>query len=133
MNEIWIPPRIIKKIADHAAAAHPTECCGVLGGRDGVVVSWRPTRNAASDPLRRYEIAPPDVFRIFRAMRAAGESLAAIYHSHPRTPPRPSPTDVAHAFYPDAAYLIFSPAHNPSLQGYRICNGRVSIVEIIVA
>jgi proteasome lid subunit RPN8/RPN11 len=40
-------------------------------------------------------------------MRQRGETLLAIYHSHPgAADPTPSETDVRLAYYPSAAYLI---------------------------
>jgi proteasome lid subunit RPN8/RPN11 len=40
-------------------------------------------------------------------MRARGETLIGVYHSHPRSDdPAPSRTDVRLAFYPEAFYLI---------------------------
>ena len=35
-------------------------------------------------------------------------ALGAIYHSHPSGPARPSPTDLAEAYYPDALAVIVS-------------------------
>ena len=52
----------------------------------------------------------------------AGLKLAAIYHSHPRGPETPSPTDIACAIYPDSVYLIVSLAtpDRPVVKGFRI-------------
>lgn len=36
-----------------------------------------------------------------------GWEILAIYHSHPKGPPHPSPTDVAEAYYPESANLIW--------------------------
>jgi proteasome lid subunit RPN8/RPN11 len=41
-------------------------------------------------------------------IRAARLELLGIYHSHPEGENKPSPTDIARAFYPDAAYFIIS-------------------------
>ena len=43
-----------------------------------------------------------------RAMRSNGEELAAIYHSHPDSPPLPSLVDVEQHEYPAVLYLIIS-------------------------
>ena len=41
---------------------------------------------------------------------------------HPRGPKTPSPTDIAHAFYPESVYLIVSLAtpDQPVVRGFRI-------------
>lgn len=69
----------------------------------------------------------------------AGETFWGIVHSHVRTPARPSPTDVAMAFYPDALYLLVSLADEeadpitgrPSLRAWRIVDGAVHEVGIV--
>ena len=91
----------------HARRASPEECCGLVGGRAGVASSVYPLRNVAGDALTAYEAAPEELFAAQRRMRAAGEELIGIYHSHPRArDPVPSQTDVKLAFYPSAVYFI---------------------------
>ena len=51
---------------------------------------------------------PRDQIDALREMRERGESLFAIYHSHPDSPPAPSETDLKQAGYPEALYLIIS-------------------------
>jgi proteasome lid subunit RPN8/RPN11 len=91
----------------HARACAPEECCGLLGGVEGEAASVYPLKNVAREPSRSYEAAPAELFQAQRRMRERGESLLAIYHSHPRAEdPVPSATDVRLAFYPSAVYFI---------------------------
>lgn len=91
----------------HARSVAPEECCGVVGGINGEAKSVYRLRNVAKNPLNAYEAATEDLFKAQRQMRERGEEFLAIYHSHPRSAnPKPSDTDVALAFYPDAIYLI---------------------------
>lgn len=78
--------------------------------------------NIAADPLVTYEAAPQDLFAAQREMRARGEELVAIYHSHPRAKdPEPSPTDVRLAYYPSAVYLIVGLGnHEPCVRAFQI-------------
>jgi len=111
------------QIIAHAREAAPQECCGLIGGsNDGRVQTIYPAKNVAPDPLVTYEAAPEDLFAAQRAMRARGEQLLAIYHSHPRaTNPEPSPTDVRLAYYPSAVYLIAGLGNNRAcLRAFRI-------------
>jgi len=57
-----------------------------------------------------------------REMRARGEELLAIYHSHPRaSDPLPSETDVRLAYYPAAIYLIIGlGSATPVMRAFRI-------------
>ena len=84
------------------------ECCGLLAGRDGVITTVYPARNALASATA-YEIAPQELFAIFREIRAQNLELLGIYHSHPQTENVPSATDIARAYYPEAIYFIISP------------------------
>ena len=99
---------IWEKLLSEARKTPGIECCGLLGGRGGRVTSIYPAPNhleSATD----YEITAPELFRLIREIRGAGEQLVGIYHSHPTTENRPSVRDVERAHYPDVAYMIVSP------------------------
>lgn len=107
----------------HARGAAPEECCGLLGGRGRAAVSVYPLRNVAADALVAYEAAPEELFAAQRRMRAQGETLFGIYHSHPRAhDPVPSAADVKLAFYPSAVYFIigFDAEGRGVLRAFRI-------------
>ena len=107
----------------HARDANPNECCGLIGGPvEGVAQSVYRLRNVAANARVTYEAAPEDLFAAQRKMRARGEQLLAIYHSHPRaTDPYPSETDVRLAYYPTAVYLIVGLGNQePCLKAFRI-------------
>lgn len=91
----------------HARACAPEECCGLLGGVEREAASVYPLTNVAREPSKTYEAAPRELFDAQRLMRERGETLLAIYHSHPRSrDPEPSAADVRLAFYPAAVYFI---------------------------
>ena len=107
----------------HARERAPEECCGLLGGSPGVARSAYPLRNVAPRPEVAYEAAPEELFDAQRRMRARGEELVAVYHSHPRaSDPAPSVTDVRLAFYPEAFYFIigFGEGGECVLRAFRI-------------
>jgi proteasome lid subunit RPN8/RPN11 len=63
----------------------------------------------------------------------AGLDLGAIYHSHTRSAPYPSQTDINLAFYPDALYLIVGLAGGePELRAFEIRDGIVAEAELSV-
>jgi len=122
----------------HARECAPAECCGLLGGRGGVAASAYPLRNVAREPLLAYEAAPEELFDAQRRMRARGEGLVGIYHSHPRSSdPAPSPADVRLAFYPAAVYFIigFDERGDGVLRAFRISEreGRWERAQVEVA
>lgn len=113
---------LVDEILAHAVEEGPRECCGLVGGADGKAATVYRTRNVAPHPLVNYEAAPEDLFAAQRAMRARGEELIAIYHSHPRSKdPQPSETDVRLAYYPSAVYLIVGlGSEEPRMRAFRI-------------
>ena len=128
--------RVSRQIHDellaHAQEDAPNECCGLIGGNDGVAKTVYRARNAEASPLR-YNLDPQDQFRIMTEMDDKGEELSGIYHSHTASPAYPSQTDINLAAYPGVLYLIVSLADGEEpLRGYRIEDGTVDEVELQV-
>jgi proteasome lid subunit RPN8/RPN11 len=122
---------ILKAMVEHARSEPNIECCGLLAGRDGVITAIYPTNNALASATA-YEIAPQELFRLFRTMLDEGLTHMGIYHSHPATENVPSPSDIAQSYYPDQAYFIISPrtgATNP-IRAFSIRGGRAEELEI---
>ena len=116
---------LLDQIVAHARSEAPNECCGMVASDDGRAVEVYPAVNAAASPLR-YEIAPADQYRIEMAIDGGGHDLGAIYHSHTRSEPYPSQTDVNLAFHPHALYVIVGLASGePDVRAYRIVDGRI--------
>jgi proteasome lid subunit RPN8/RPN11 len=116
----------------HARAEAPNECCGMIASADGAAVRIFPAENTAASPLR-YEIDGRQQLEILDAIEDAGHDLGAIYHSHTRTAPEPSQTDINLAFYPDSLYVIVGIANDePDVRAWRIVDGAVSEAELVV-
>ena len=130
-----VPRQIYEELLAHAREDAPNECCGLVGGNDGVAKTVYRARNAEASPLR-YNLDPQDQFRIMMQMEEKGEELSAIYHSHTASPAYPSQTDINLAAYPDALYLIVSLVSladgEKDLRGYSIVDGEVSEVDLLV-
>jgi proteasome lid subunit RPN8/RPN11 len=108
------------------------ESCGLLAGRDGLITAMFPARNVHPTPATAYEIAPKELFRLFREIRAQGLELLGIYHSHPRGENAPSPADIERAYYSDVAYFIVSPRLNAKkhVRAFRIHENRVEELKV---
>lgn len=128
-----LPARLAAQIIGHARQGFPAEVCGLVAGRNSRAEAVYPGRNVSATPAVAYELDPDTLARMI-AFEDAGLELIAIYHSHPRGPEVPSPTDIAHASYPESIYLIVSLAapDRPALRGFRIARGAVSEVEVRV-
>ncbi len=123
---------LIDEIVAHAREDAPNECCGMIAAEDGRAVEVYRATNAAASPLR-YEIEPRDQFRIEMAIDEAGLELGAIYHSHTRSAPYPSQTDVNLAFHPHALYVIVGVAGpEPEVKAYRILDSAVHEVQLTI-
>jgi [CysO sulfur-carrier protein]-S-L-cysteine hydrolase len=121
---------LINEVLDHARTEAPIECCGMIASRDDEAVRVYRATNAAASPLR-YVIDGGEQYRIQTEIEDAGLDLGAIYHSHTRTEPYPSQTDVNLAFYPDAVYVIVGLAGDqPEVRGFQIRDGQVREAEL---
>ena len=117
---------MLDEIVAQARAEAPDECCGLVGTRDGEAVRLLKLRNAAASPLR-YEIDPKDQLRAFEELDEAGLEIGIIYHSHTRSAPEPSQTDINLARYPDSLYMIVGVAGpEDDVRLWRIADGQVA-------
>jgi proteasome lid subunit RPN8/RPN11 len=117
---------LLDRIVEQARAEAPNECCGIIAAQDGRAVAVHPARNAAASPLR-YEMDGMEQYRIQSAIEDAERELGAIYHSHTRSAPYPSQTDINLAFYPEVLYVIVGVAGDePEIRAFRIVDGDVS-------
>jgi len=99
-------PEHIEEIVAHARDEAPNECCGLLAGRNGRSERVFRMANAARSPLR-FEVAPLEVMRTLETIDEAGLEVGALYHSHTRTAPYPSQTDVTFAeAWPGTPWII---------------------------
>ena len=125
-----IERQVLEQMIRDARARAPIEACGYLGGSDGVVRSAHPLTNVDNSD-EHFSFDPEEQFAAVRAMRERGEKLMAVYHSHPRTPARPSAEDIRLAYDPSLFYLIVSLAGaEPDVRAFRIVKGEVTPVEI---
>ena len=125
--EIQLPRSLINQLLHHAQQAPETEVCGLISAQNGEPMHCYPIANVATTPQRLFAMDPTEQIAALRDMRERGETLFAIYHSHPHSPPQPSATDLAEANYPEALYLIISLQTRGVLEmrGFRLREGRV--------
>jgi proteasome lid subunit RPN8/RPN11 len=129
---VRLPRPLVRRIVRQARQAPDEEICGLLAGNKTGFTRCYPVPNVAPDKRRRFEMDPKGLIDALRTMREAGEELAAIYHSHPDSPPRPSATDIARSEYPGVLYLIISLRGRtaPELRGFRLRGRRFAEVPL---
>jgi len=124
----------LDQIVDHARRDAPDECCGLVGIADGRAASVHPTQNTVRSPLR-FEMDGMELKRTIDAIEDDGQDLGAVYHSHTRTAPYPSQTDVNFAKnWPGLEWIIVGLAGqgDAEVRSYRIEDGRVEEVPLEV-
>ena len=121
-----ISRQLLDDVIAHAREDAPNECCGMIASSDGEAVAVHRARNTAASPFR-YEMDGMEQYRIQTDIEDAGLELGAIYHSHTRSAPEPSQTDINLAFYPEALYVIVGlKGSEPDVRAWRIVDGQVS-------
>jgi proteasome lid subunit RPN8/RPN11 len=136
-----ISAELVEQIVAHARREAPNECCGVVAVRlDGS--AGAPARavhvhravNTAASPLR-FEIDGREVLGLIDAIEGGGLELGAIYHSHTRTAPYPSQTDINFAaHWPGVEWIIvgLTDRESPEVRSYLIEGGEVQEVALEV-
>ena len=115
---------------DHARQDAPIEACGYLAQSDGVV-SRRFAMTNVDNHTDHFSLDPKEQFAVVKAVREQGLQLAAVYHSHPVTPPRPSEEDIRLAFDPSISYVIVSLADGrQTVKSFKIRQGVVEPEEV---
>jgi proteasome lid subunit RPN8/RPN11 len=122
-----ISRQLFDEVVAHAQAEAPNECCGMIAASNGRAVAVHRARNTAKVPRMRYEMDPKEQLRLEMGIEDAGLELGAIYHSHTRSAPEPSQTDVNLAMHPHALYVIVGLEHDePDVRAWRIVDGTVT-------
>ena len=125
---------LLGPVVQHAREDHPNECCGVIAVRDGAAVSVHRAANLAASPLR-FEVDGIELHHLLTEIEDRGDALGAIYHSHTRSAPFPSQTDVNFAAgWPGVEWLIVGLATDgePEVRSYLIDEGRVTEIPVEV-
>jgi proteasome lid subunit RPN8/RPN11 len=121
------------EMIEHARAEAPNECCGMVASRDGEVIKVYRATNAEASPFR-FVIDAREQLEIHNEIEAAELDLGAIYHSHTRTDPKPSQTDINFsAAWPGVLWIIVGLADGEAqVRTWRIDDGNVSEAELVV-
>lgn len=148
-----IAPELLAEIVAHAQENPRIECCGVVAVEAGVGPDGSgPTDTAADGASRaatrvyragnvhasalKFEIAPMELYRLNEEIEERGWEIGAIYHSHVRSAPYPSQTDIGFATgWPGLEWIIVGLAsgEQPEVRSYLIEGAEVREVPIDAA
>jgi proteasome lid subunit RPN8/RPN11 len=138
-----IAPDLLDAVVAHALEDPKNEVCGVVAvdadgaapGRVRSAVEVHRAVNVHASPLK-FEIDPTELLALYNAIDERDLELGAIYHSHVRSAPYPSQTDISFAAnWPGVEWIIvgLSDGEAPEVRSYLIEDGRVQEVALEVA
>lgn len=129
---------LLDELIAHAREEAKIECCGLVaveeaadGERKHAVRVYRAENIHAS--ALRFEIDPMEQYRLTQEIEERGWEIGAIYHSHVRSVPYPSQTDIAFAAnMPGVEWIIVGLADGdePQVRSYVIDDGEVREVGL---
>lgn len=130
-NQMRFPRALYGQMVAHAVAYAPNECCGMIAARDGELTELHQMRNVAASPLR-YEMDPREQYEVeYGKIYEAGLEVGVVYHSHTRSAPWPSQTDINLANHPESVYVIVGlKGPEPDVRAYTIRDGQITEVAI---
>jgi len=130
---VRISKELYDEIVAHARAEAPNECCGIVSSDEGEAIRVYPAKNAEASPLR-FRLDERQQFEINKEIDDTGLDLGAIYHSHTRTAPEPSQTDINYAkWWPGVLWIIVGLADGePAVRTWSIDDGQVREAELLV-
>jgi proteasome lid subunit RPN8/RPN11 len=128
---------MLDDLVAHALEDPGNEVCGVVAVKPGPpaqAVRVHRAINIHASPLK-FEIDGKELLKLVQAIEAVDCELGAIYHSHVRSAPYPSQTDINFAAnWPGVEWIIVGLASGePEVRSYLIDGGHVSEVALEVA
>jgi len=135
---VKIAKQQLAEIVAHAQENPRIECCGVvavLAEGDGAArTAARVYRaeNVHASALK-FEIGPMELYRLNEQIEEEGWEIGAIYHSHVRSAPYPSQTDIGFAAgWPGLEWIIvgLSGGAEPEVRSYVIDGAEVSEIAL---
>jgi len=133
-----ISGELLDELIAHVREDPGNEVCGVVAVEPGPPVrALRVHRatNVHASPLK-FEIEPKELLGLYNEIERNGGELGAIYHSHVRSAPYPSQTDVNFAAnWPGVEWIIVGLAGGgePEVRSYLIEGGEVRELPLQVS
>jgi proteasome lid subunit RPN8/RPN11 len=134
MAMVRLPVPVRAEMIQHAHEEAPNECCGLLVGEGSLIAECVRAKNLHERPTTRYLLDPAEHIATIRRLRGTDSSVIGCYHSHPCSPPAPSETDFAEAYYPEFVWMIVSLAepHFEEVAAFRLTSEGFIPISITV-
>ena len=105
---IRLPRNLVNQLLHCAQLSPDRGACGLVGARNGLPHSCYPVGNIATEAVRGYAFDPKACEAALNRIQEHGETLFAVFHSHPAESAEPSAGDLQHREFPAALRLIIS-------------------------
>jgi [CysO sulfur-carrier protein]-S-L-cysteine hydrolase len=134
---VRIAGTLLDELIAHALEDPENEVCGLIAVEPGPparAVRLHRAINKHASPLR-FEIEAQEQFKLYRTIEQEDLEVGALYHSHVRSKPYPSQTDIAFAAnLSDLEWVIVGLAGDaePEVRSYLIEDGQVREVALEV-
>lgn len=123
---------VAREIADHARSQLPCEACGLLAGTGAQILAAHPMRNIADAPQAQFQIDPREQLQALKAIDRAQLEWIGVYHSHPRSAPIPSQSDLEQCADSGLLQLIVSLEElKPRLKLWRVDRDSAVPIELV--
>jgi proteasome lid subunit RPN8/RPN11 len=130
---------LLEEIVRHALENPAIECCGLVAVESGTEAIKTATRVYRTENIHaralKFEIDPMEQYRLTSEIEELGWQIGAIYHSHVRSEPKPSQTDIsfaAHAGNIEWIIVGLAGGQEPEVRSYLIDEGVVREVALQV-
>jgi len=132
-----ISSELLDEVVAHALEDPKIECCGLVAVEMGPDRRKTATRVYRAENIHasalKFEIDPLELYRLTREIEDNGWEMGAVYHSHVRSEPKPSQTDISFAAHAgDIEWIIVGHASGevPIVRSYLIEQGKVREVPL---
>jgi desampylase len=131
MDSVWLTETEAQIIMQHALAATPEECCGLLVGYDQTVQRVIAIQNVSANPKTHYLMDQGELARYLPEINGQGLDVVGFYHSHPNGHPVFSETDRRESLWDNRIHLIIGLKRNPPhFAAWKTSKGQVIPVAI---
>ncbi len=134
-----ISSELLDEIVAHALENPKIECCGLVAVAEATDGNKTATRVYRAENIHasalKFEIDPLELYRLTREIEGLGWDVGAVYHSHVRSAPKPSQTDIsfaAHAGNIEWIIVGLAAGQEPEVRSYLIEQSEVREVPLKV-
>ena len=130
MGIVRLEYHLYDELVKYAKEHLPEEACGLVAGVEeeyGRLIKKVYYLENIDHAADHFTLDPKDQMAAIKDMRAGGLKPLGNWHSHPKSPSRPSEEDIRLAYDSKASYLILSlMAQNPVLNSFHVEDDKVS-------